>query len=96
MLEFEFEFGRVGVTWTLSAGRLDSPSLSANLRGSVDAGTTEALEGGRPRNGAGRDLEASAPKASLYRLLAGVALTWTAEARLAGFFISAETIEVSQ
>lgn len=89
------EFGRLaGVAWMRSAVWERLPSLLPNWGRSVDAGTTEALDGGMSKVGRGWDWEVSAASASLNRLLAGVAFTWTSEARL-GFFISArETVSL--
>lgn len=64
---------RKGVTWTWSVLPALLLSRFANLRGRVEEGTTEALEGGR--SSLGCDREVSVASASLKRLLAGVALT---------------------
>jgi hypothetical protein len=53
MVEKEVDICRSGVAWTRSADGLGLGSLLANLRGKVDAGTTEALEAGMLRKGAG-------------------------------------------
>lgn len=59
-----------GVTWTRSAvGKrvlvVAVGSLLANLRGRVDAGTTEALDGGMSAKGDGCDCVLSPASASL-------------------------------
>lgn len=81
--------GRAGVAWTRSAGAPAVESLLENLRGRVEAGIIEALEGGILANGEGSACCFSAANASLYLLLAGVAFTWTAPARF-GFFSSVQ------
>lgn len=79
---------RAGVAWIAKSLGFVGRRL-VNLRGRVEAGTTEALEGGRSKNGrAGWEWWLDDARTSLKRLLAGVALTWTVEAWL-GFLSSA-------
>ena len=79
-----------GVTWMLTpfgvAATPDFAIMLANLRGMVDAGMTEELEG---TSSSTRGVDSTpALTTSLKRLVAGVALTCTAETRL-GFLSSA-------
>ena len=66
---------RAGVAWIAKSLGFVGRRL-VNLRGRVEAGTTEALEGGRSKDGrAGWEWWLDDARASLKRLLAGVALT---------------------